>query len=77
MSRVCGSLNSPVAGSKTWNAIGIASIASKGEPVGELGRIPLPVAADRDDDCRAALSLVEDMELCFSWSRSRRHVGQV
>lgn len=54
-------LNRPVA--KAWNAIGSASLATKGTPKGTPGRIAIPVAADRDRDRGVAMTLVEDTGL--------------
>lgn len=50
-------LGRPVA--KAWNAIGSASLATNGRPQGAEGRIALPVAADRDQDKKIAMQLVE------------------
>lgn len=55
---VAEQLGRPVA--KAWNAIGSASLASKGLPRGAAGRIALPVAADRDQDKAIAMQLVEE-----------------
>lgn len=54
-------LNRPIA--KAWNAIGSASLATKGQPKGTPGRIAIPVAADRDRDRDVAMRLVEDTGL--------------
>ena len=54
-------LNRPIA--KAWNAIGSASLATKGTPKGTAGRIAIPVAADRDRDREVAMTLVEDTGL--------------
>ncbi len=54
-------LGRPIA--KAWNAIGTASLAGKGKPSGAHGRIALPVAADREEDRRITLRLVEDTGL--------------
>lgn len=70
---VAEQLNRPVA--KAWNAIGSASLATKGKPAGSPGRIALPVAADRERDRQVAMTLVEDTgldafdagELADSW----------
>ncbi|WP_256329130.1 MULTISPECIES: NADPH-dependent F420 reductase [Actinomyces] len=51
-------LGRPVA--KAWNAIGSASLATKGAPAGTPGRIALPVAADRSIDMQRARALVEE-----------------
>lgn len=58
---VAEQLGRPIA--KAWNAIGSASLASKGKPAGSAGRIALPVAADRDRDREVAMALVEDTGL--------------
>lgn len=44
---------------KAWNSIVAPSLADKGTEPGAEGRIALPVAADRDEDRRAAMDLVE------------------
>jgi predicted dinucleotide-binding enzyme len=54
-------LGRPVA--KAWNAIGSASLAKKGKPAGAVGRIAIPVAADRDHDRQVTMSLVDDTGL--------------
>jgi len=54
-------LGRPIA--KAWNAIGTDSLARKAKPAGSPGRIALPVAADRGEDLRVALELVEDTGL--------------
>ena len=54
-------LGRPIA--KAWNAIGSASLATKGKPAGTPGRIALPVAADRERDREVAMALVEDTGL--------------
>jgi hypothetical protein len=54
-------LGRPIA--KAWNAIGSASLATKGQPAGSPGRVALPVAADRDRDREIAMALVEDTGL--------------
>lgn len=48
---------------KAWNAIGTDPLADKGAPAGTPGRIALPVAADRDEDLRVAMALVEETGL--------------
>ena len=58
---VAEQLGRPIA--KAWNAIGSASLASKGVPAGTPGRIALPVAADRERDREVAMALVEDTGL--------------
>ncbi|WP_282680389.1 NADPH-dependent F420 reductase [Methylorubrum extorquens] len=45
---------------KAWNAIGSGSLAEKGAPSGTPGRIAIPVAADREEDRRVGMRLVED-----------------
>jgi 8-hydroxy-5-deazaflavin:NADPH oxidoreductase len=54
-------LGRPIA--KAWNAIGSASLATKGKPSESPDRIAIPVAADRDRDREVALALVEDSGL--------------
>ncbi|MFG2241659.1 NADPH-dependent F420 reductase [Streptomyces sp. NPDC048734] len=51
-------LGRPIA--KTWNAIGSHSFAAKGKPAGSPDRVAIPIAADRDQDRKAAMALVED-----------------
>lgn len=63
---VAEQLGRPIA--KAWNAIGSASLASKGKPSGDPDRIALPVAADRDRDRDLARTLVEDTGLDFYYS---------
>ncbi|MCK9903581.1 NAD(P)-binding domain-containing protein [Frankia sp. Cpl3] len=58
---VAEQLGRPIA--KAWNAIGAASFAEKGKPAGAPDRIALPIAADRDEDRRVTLKLVEDTGL--------------
>lgn len=58
---VAEQLGRPIA--KAWNAIGAGPFANKGKPAGTPGRIALPVAADRDEDRRVTLALVEDTGL--------------
>jgi predicted dinucleotide-binding enzyme len=48
---------------KAWNAIGSASLASKGKPAGDPDRVALPIAADRNRDREVANALVEDTGL--------------
>ncbi|PIO96205.1 NADPH-dependent F420 reductase [Pleomorphomonas carboxyditropha] len=50
-------LGHPIA--KAWNCIGASSFERKGQPAGSPGRIALPVAADRDDDRKTTMALVE------------------
>jgi 8-hydroxy-5-deazaflavin:NADPH oxidoreductase len=45
---------------KAWNAIGSDSLAKKGMPAGSPNRIALPVAADREEDRKIGMTLVED-----------------
>jgi predicted dinucleotide-binding enzyme len=54
-------LGRPIA--KAWNAIGSASLASKGKPAGDSDRIALPIAANRERDRDVARALVEDTGL--------------
>jgi predicted dinucleotide-binding enzyme len=54
-------LGRPIA--KAWNAIGSDSFATKGKPAGSTGRIAIPVAADRAQDRKVAMALVEDSGL--------------
>lgn len=65
---VAETLGRPIA--KAWNAIGTASFADKGRAAGAPDRIALPVAADRDEDRRVALALVEDSGLDAVYSGS-------
>lgn len=58
---VAEQLGRPIA--KAWNAIGSASLASKGKPAGDPDRIALPIAANRDGDRDVARALVEDTGL--------------
>jgi 8-hydroxy-5-deazaflavin:NADPH oxidoreductase len=51
-------LGRPVA--KAWNSIGSDSFATKGVASGRPGRIALPVAADREEERKVAMALVED-----------------
>ena len=51
-------LGRPVA--KAWNAIVAGSFETKGKAAGDPDRIAIPVAADREADKAAAMSLVED-----------------
>jgi len=48
---------------KAWNAIGSASFAEKGKAAGEPDRIAIPVAADREEDLRVTMALVEESGL--------------
>ena len=54
-------LKRPIA--KAWNAIGSASLATKAKPEGSSERIALPVAADREEDRRVAMALVNESGL--------------
>lgn len=54
-------LGRPIA--KAWNAIGSASLARKGKPKGDVARLAIPVAADRDHERDVAMALVEDTGL--------------
>ncbi|MFC9090422.1 NADPH-dependent F420 reductase [Nocardiopsis dassonvillei] len=45
---------------KAWNAIGSDSLANKGTPAGNPGRIAIPVAADSDRERGVGMALVED-----------------
>ena len=58
---VAEQLGRPIA--KAWNAIGSASFAEKGKPAGDPDRIAIPIAADREEDRRVTLALVEDTGL--------------
>lgn len=58
---VAGQLGRPIA--KAWNAIGSASFADKAKPAGDPDRIAIPIAADREEDRRVTLALVEDTGL--------------
>lgn len=65
---VAEQLGRPIA--KAWNAIGSASLATKGKPTGSPDRIAIPVAADRDRDRDVAMALVEDTGLDAFYSGS-------
>lgn len=65
---VAEQLGRPIA--KAWNAIGSASLATKGKPSGSLDRIAIPVAADRERDRDVAMALVEDTGLDAFYSGS-------
>ena len=58
---VAEQLSRPIA--KAWNAIGSASLASKYKPAGAPDRIAIPVAADREQDRRVVMTLVNDTGL--------------
>lgn len=45
---------------KAWNAIGSDSFARKAKPSGSPDRIAIPVAADREQDRKVGMQLVED-----------------
>jgi 8-hydroxy-5-deazaflavin:NADPH oxidoreductase len=45
---------------KPWNAIGSDSFAIKAKPSGSPDRIAIPVAADREQDRKVGMQLVED-----------------
>jgi 8-hydroxy-5-deazaflavin:NADPH oxidoreductase len=55
---VSSQLGRPVV--KAWNSIGSDSFARKGRPAGSPNRIALPVAADRDQDRKIGMALLED-----------------
>ncbi|MFL6568675.1 MAG: NADPH-dependent F420 reductase [Chthoniobacterales bacterium] len=48
---------------KAWNTIGSDSFAKKGKPAGSPGRIAIPVAAEREQDRKVGMALVEDTGL--------------
>src|SRR3954452_4697513 len=48
---------------KAWNTIGSDSFAKKGKPAGTPGRIAIPVAAEREQDRKVGMALVEDTGL--------------
>lgn len=54
-------LGRPVA--KAWNTIGSDSLAKKGKPAGSPERIAIPIAADRENDRKVAMALVEETGL--------------
>ena len=54
---VAEQLGRPIA--KAWNAIGSASLATKGQRAGAPNRMAIPVAADRERDREVAMALVE------------------
>lgn len=58
---VAEQLGRPIA--KAWNAIGSASLARKAKPAGAADRIAIPVAADRDQDRKVAMTLINDTGL--------------
>src|SRR5690606_36138752 len=45
---------------KAWNAIGSDSFARKAKPSGSPDRIAIPVAADREQDRKVGMQLVQD-----------------
>jgi predicted dinucleotide-binding enzyme len=45
---------------KAWNAIGSDSFARKAKPSGSPDRVAIPVAADREQDRKVGMQLVED-----------------
>ena len=51
-------LGRPIA--KAWNAIGSGSFAVNGKPAGSPDRLAIPVAADRDEDRKLTMALVEE-----------------
>lgn len=55
---VAEQIGRPIA--KAWNAIGTDSFAAKNKPSGELSRIAIPIAADREEDRRVTMTLVSD-----------------
>ena len=54
---VAEQLGRPIA--KAWNAIGSASLATKGRRASAPNRMAIPVAADRERDREVAMALVE------------------
>ena len=54
---VAEQLGRPIA--KAWNAIGSASLATKGRRASAPNRLAIPVAADRERDREVAMALVE------------------
>lgn len=55
---VAGQIGRPIA--KAWNAIGSPSFADKDKPAGDPDRIAIPIAADREEDRRVTMALVND-----------------
>lgn len=55
---VAEQLGRPIA--KAWNAIGSPSFANKAKPAGDPDRIAIPIAADRDEDRRVTMALMND-----------------
>ncbi|MCP9198857.1 NAD(P)-binding domain-containing protein [Gramella sp. GC03-9] len=51
-------LGRPIA--KAWNAIGYISFEKSGKPAGSPDRIAIPIAADREQDRKIAMQLVND-----------------
>ena len=58
---VAEQIGHPIA--KAWNAISSPSFDDKAKPAGDPDRIAIPVAADRDEDRRVAMALVNDTGL--------------
>ncbi len=58
---VAEQLGRPIA--KAWNAIGSGSLSAKNKPAGDPQRIAIPIAADREQDRRVAVALVNDTGL--------------
>jgi predicted dinucleotide-binding enzyme len=58
---VAEQLGRPIA--KAWNAIGSDSFAKKGAPGGRSYRLAIPVAADRENDRKVTMALVEETGL--------------
>ena len=55
---VAEQIGRPIA--KAWNAIGSPSFANKENPAGDPDRIAIPIAADREEDRRVTMTLVND-----------------
>ena len=51
-------LGRPIA--KAWNAIGYISFEESGKPAGSSDRIAIPIAADRDQDRKITMQLVDE-----------------
>lgn len=58
---VAEQLGRPIA--KAWNAITFASLVNKGQPAGTVGRVTIPVAAERDRDATIAMALIDQTGL--------------
>lgn len=58
---VAEQIGRPIA--KAWNAIGSASFADKGKPAGHQDRLAIPISADREEDRRVTMALVDDSGL--------------